>query len=205
MSSSAVMAAFDAVGARAHVDASQKRVVVVTSAIRKEGTSTVALGTALSFAAFDSTASVLLIDANWLNPSLSERSGRGTARGLAEWLRDDYALDRAIVATERRGLSFLPAGQAADEPPPLGRLRALLDEVRKEFAKVVIDLPAVMVAPSLVVPWADIVDQTYLVVRRGATPVALIKRAMTEIAAQRAPQLILNRSHHEAGTWIQAG
>lgn len=205
MSSAAVMAAFDAVGARAHVDASLKRAVAVTSAIRREGTSTVALGTALSFAAFDSAASVLLIDANWLNPSLSERSGRGDARGLADWLRDDYALDRAIVATERRGLSFLPAGQATDEAPPLGRLRALLDEARREFAKIVIDLPAVMVAPSLVVPWADLVDQTYLIVRRGATPVALIKRAMTEIATQRPPQLILNRSHDEAGVWTHAG
>ena len=205
MPSAAVMAAFDTVGARAHVDAASKRTIAVTSTIRKEGTSTVALGTALSFAAFDASASVLLIDANWLSPSLTERSGRGSARGLAEWLRDDYLLDRAIIETERHGLSFLPAGQAAGEPPPLGRLRALLDFARKEFAKIVIDLPPAMVAPALVVPWADIVDQTYLVVRRNATPVALIRKAMAEIGTQRPPQLILNRSHDDAVSWSQAG
>lgn len=205
MTSAAVMAVFDTVGARAHVDASGPKVIAVTSAIRKEGTSTVALGTALSFAAFDSSASVLLIDANWLHASLTADAGFSVSRGLAECLRDGYALDRAVVTTSRHGLSFLPAGQSSDEAPPLGGLAALLKTARRDFAKIVVDLPPVMVAPSLVVPWADIADQTYLVVRRNATPVSVIRRAMSDIATARPPQLILNRSRDDGDKWVRAG
>ena len=204
MSSAAVMAVFEPVGARAHADAAAPRTLAVTSSIRREGTSSIALGTALSVAAFDSTSTVLLIDANWLHPSLTEQAGLSVARGLAECLRDGYALERAIVKTARRGLSVLPAGQSGDEAPPLGGLAALLGNARHDYTKIIVDLPPVMVAPSLVVPWADVADQTYLVVRRGATPVTVIRKAMAEIGKER-PQLILNRSRDHNDSWVRAG
>jgi len=204
MNSAAVMAVFEAVSARAHVDAAAPRTVAMTSAIRREGTSSIAVGTALSLAAFDAASKVLLVDANWIHPSLTEQAGLSVARGLAECLRDGYALERAIVPTARRGLSFLPAGQSGDEAPPLGGLAALLANARHDFVKIVIDLPPVMVAPSLVVPWADVADQTYLVVRRGATPVNVIRKAMTEIGKER-PLLILNRSRERSDFWTRAG
>jgi len=204
MSAAAVMAVFETVGARTHLDANAPRTIAVTSSIRKEGTSSVALGTALSLAAFDASSTVLLVDANWIHPALTEQAGLSVARGLAECLRDGYALERAIVHTARRGLSFLPAGQSGDEAPPLGGLAALLGSARHDFGKIVIDLPPVMVAPSLVVPWADVADQTYLVVRRGATPVSVIRKAMAEIGKER-PQLILNRSRDRSDSWARVG
>lgn len=197
----AVMAVFDTMGARAHVDPSLRRTLAVTSAIRREGVSTVALGTALSFAAFDSTASVLLIDANWIHASITEAAGRTTARGLADCLRDGHPLDRAVHATQRRGLYLLPAGESADETPPLGRLAAILETARRDFARIVVDLPPLMVVPSLVTPWADLADQTYLVVRRGATPVTLIRKAIAQLSSDRPPQIILNRSHERTDSW----
>jgi Mrp family chromosome partitioning ATPase len=199
--STAITALFDGVAARVHASATPMRTLAVTSTLRAEGTTTVALGMALSLAAFDSTTAVLLIDANWLHPSLTKQAGRSDAIGLAECLRDGISLDRAVVRTARRGLSFLPAGQAGAEPPPLGRLASVLEEAERGFAKVVIDLSPVMVAPSLVVPWANSVDQSYLVLRRAVTPVALIRRAMAEVGAERPPQLILNRTSGRAGDW----
>ena len=199
--STAITALFDGVAARVYASTSPLRTLAVTSTLHKEGTTTVALGMALSLAAFDSTTAVLLIDANWLHPSLTEDADRSAAPGLAECLRDGVALERAIVRTARRGLSFLPAGQPGAEPPPLGRLSAVLAEAERTYAKVVIDLSPVMVAPSLVVPWANSVDQSYLVLRRAVTPVALIRRAMAEVGAERPPQLILNRTRDRAGDW----
>jgi len=205
MTPSGFMAVFDTVGARAQTDASPVRSIAITSSIKKEGTSTVALGTALSFAGFDSSASVLLVDANWLHPSLTDRAGLKAARGVADCLRDGYSGARAVVGTARRGLSLLPAGQFAEEAPPLGGLAALLAELRRDFAKIVVDLPPILVAPSLVVPWVDATERTYLVVRRGATPVALIKKAMAELPSGRPPQLILNRSRDREDAWERAG
>jgi Mrp family chromosome partitioning ATPase len=201
MESTAITALFDGVAARVHASVTPMRTLAVTSTLRAEGTTTVALGMALSLAAYDSTTAVLLIDANWLHPSLTKQAGRSDAIGLAEVLRDGISLDRAVVRTARRGLSFLPAGQAGTESPPLGRLASVLEEAHQAFARVVIDLSPVMIAPSLVVPWANSVDQTYLVLRRAATPVALIRRAMAEVGAERAPQLILNRTRDRAGDW----
>ena len=200
MNPAALMGVFDTI-ARAYVDPSRRRTLAVTSSIRKEGVSSVALGTALSFAAFDATSSVLLIDANLLHPSLSERAGHGGAAGLADLFREGHTLDRVVQSTQRRGLYLLPAGTTGEEAPPLGRLPAILESARRDFAKVVIDLPPVIVAPPLVAPWVDLADQTYLVVRRGATPVALIRKAVAEISAKQPPQLILNRSRERSDAW----
>jgi Mrp family chromosome partitioning ATPase len=199
--STAVTAIFDGVAARVNVTGSPLRTLAVTSTLHREGTTTVALGIALSLAAFDSSTEVLLIDANWLHPSLSEDAGRSAVPGLVECLRDGLPVSRGVMRTARRCLSFLPAGQSGTEPPPLGRLVAVLEEARKSFAKIVIDLSPVMVAPSLVVPWANAVDQSYLVLRRAVTPVALIRRAMAQVGAERPPQLILNRTRDRAGDW----
>ena len=69
---------------------------------------------------------------------------------------------------------------------------------------IVIDLPPVMVAPSLVVPWADVVEQTYLVVRRDVTPVALIRKAMVEVFNERPAHIVLNRSRDRVDSWVRA-
>jgi len=179
---------------------SPARTVMVTSPDAGDGKTALATNLAISLAQLG-LGDVLLIDANWLHPSLTKQAGRSDAIGLAEVLRDGISLDRAVVRTARRGLSFLPAGQAGTESPPLGRLASVLEEAHQAFARVVIDLSPVMIAPSLVVPWANSVDQTYLVLRRAATPVALIRRAMAEVGAERAPQLILNRTRDRAGDW----
>jgi Mrp family chromosome partitioning ATPase len=198
---SSITAIFDGIAARVHASASPMRTLAVSSTLHKEGTTTIALGMALSLAAFDSSTDVLLVDANWLHPTLSEHSGRSAAAGLAECLRDGLALERGIVRTARRTLSFLPAGQSGTEPPPLGRLATVLEEAQRRYQRIVIDLSPVMVAPSLVVPWANAVDQSYLVMRRAVTPVALIRRAMAEVGGERPPLLILNRSRERAADW----
>ncbi|TMQ09598.1 MAG: CpsD/CapB family tyrosine-protein kinase [Deltaproteobacteria bacterium] len=62
-----------------------------------------------------------------------------------------------------------------------------------------IDLPPVLVAPSLVVPWAAAVDQSYVILRRGVTPVGLVRRALAELRGGRPPQLILNQTADRSG------
>ena len=89
--------------------------------------------------------------------------------------------------------------------PPFGRLAAILEQCHQRFGRIVVDLPPALIAPALVVPWASAVDQSYLVLRRAVTPVALIRRALSEIGATRRPQLILNRSHDGASEFSALG
>ena len=193
---SPISAIFDGVAARMHTSSVPLRSLAVTSTLHGEGSTTVALGLALSLAGYDSSA-VLLVDANWLRPSLSTEGRRPDASGLAEYLRGELALPDAIVPAARKGLWLLPAGRFGEELPPLGRLATLVGDVGRQFGKMVVDLPPVLVAPALVVPWANAVDQTYLVMRHGTTPVGLIRRAVAELGPAHVPQLILNRSRLE--------
>jgi len=109
-------------------------------------------------------------------------------------LRREIALAEAVGESARGGLQFMPAGSFGAEPPPFGRLAALLEQAGQRFGKVVVDLPPVLVAPSLVVPWCAVVDHSYLVLRRAVTPVGLVRRALNELRGGRTPQLILNRT-----------
>ena len=194
----AMTAIFDGVAARVYASPRHVRSLAITSTLHGEGSTTVALGLALSLAAYDTTA-VLLVDANWIRPTLTQHAGRGGEPGLANCLRGEKTLAQTIVPTARRGLSFLPTGDFGEEIPPFGHLAATVEQAHQRFGKIVIDLPPVLVAPALVVPWAGAVDQSYFVLRRAVTPVNLIRRALGEVATTRPPQLILNRSRDGAG------
>ncbi|HTD64828.1 MAG TPA: CpsD/CapB family tyrosine-protein kinase [Verrucomicrobiae bacterium] len=194
----AANATFDGIAARVSAGGKALRSLGITSTLHGEGATTVALGFALSLANYDANA-VLLIDANWTRPSLTEVSGRENQPGLAECLRGEATLQQAVGVTARRGLRFLPAGDFGTESPPFGRLSGLIEQAVERFGKVVIDLPPVLVAPSLVVPWAAAVDQSYVILRRGVTPVGLVRRALAELRGGRPPQLILNQTADRSG------
>lgn len=197
---SATTAIFDGVAARVWAATAKPRTLAITSTLHGEGSTTVALGLALSLAAYDAS-TILLIDGNWLRPILTEHAGKCGDPGLAECLRGELVLRNVVVPTGRRGLSFLPAGEFGAEVPPFGRLAAILGQASRGFGKVLVDLPPVLVAPALVVPWVNTVDQSYFVVRRAVTPIRMIRRALAELRSARPPQLILNRSPAQQGAF----
>lgn len=201
---SAVGAIFDSVAARVYTSHARVRSLAITSTLHGEGSTTVALGLAVSLASYE-TSAVLLVDANWIRPTLTAHAGLEGEPGLAECLRGDKTVTQVITPCLRRGLSFLPAGEFGDEPPPFGRLAALLDQCHQRFGRIIVDLPPALVAPALVVPWASAVDQPYLVLRRAVTPIALIRKALNEVGTTNRPQLILNRSHDGASDFGALG
>jgi Mrp family chromosome partitioning ATPase len=166
------------------------RTIGFTSSVFGEGTSTIALGTALSLASLGPTP-VLLVDANWLQPSLTADAGAASERGLAEVLRGDAELSDVVVPTGRPRLTFLAAGGTSEERPPLGALPSLLDRALSCFGSIVVDLPPALVGGSMVLPWAASLQQLFIVVRAGLTPLALARRAVDEISVER-PQVVLN-------------
>jgi Mrp family chromosome partitioning ATPase len=179
---------FDGLAAR--VRFADLRTIGFTSSVFGEGTSTIALGTALSLASLG-PAPVLLVDANWLQPSLTSDAGASSGRGLAEVLRGDVELSEVVVPTGRSRLAFLAAGDTTEGKPPLGALPSLLDRALSCFGSIVVDLPPALVGESMVLPWAASLQQLFVVVRSGMTPLALARRAVEEIAVER-PQVVLN-------------
>jgi Mrp family chromosome partitioning ATPase len=166
------------------------RTIGFTGAVFGEGASTLALGTSLSLAALEA-GPVLLVDANWLGPTLTDEAGGRSRVGLADVLRGDASLADALLQTGRGGLAFLPAGVLNGESP-VSAIPSFLDEALTHFSAIVTDLPPAIAGEPVVVPWAASLQQLFVVVRNGVTPLALVRRAVAQVALEK-PQVVLNR------------
>ena len=176
----------------ARVRSAELRSIGFAGAVSGEGATTLALGTAVSLAAMDSR-TVLLVDANWIRPSLTADARAASRRGLAEVLRRQALPGGLVVPTDQPRLSFLPAGAKDGTPPELdAALREFLGGALSRFDTVVVDLPAALSGDSAITAWAAALQQFFVVARSGVTPLAALRRAIAEIAADD-PQIVLNR------------
>lgn len=187
---------FDGLASR--VDALGFRSVAFTSALLGEGVSTIALGTALSLAELRQEP-VLLVDANWLQPSLSADARHESSPGLADHLAAKSELAAAIVRPPSAKLSFLPIGDRSAARPTLRGLAAFLAVEAAAFRTVVIDLPPVLAGESFVLPWAALVDQLFVVLREAATPLPLVRQALGRIGLSTSTRIVLNRANASYG------
>lgn len=180
---------FDGLASR--IDAAGLRTVGFTSALLGEGVSTVALGTALSLARLRSDA-VLLIDANWIQPSLTADAKLASAPGLADRLAHAADMDQVIRSFPRSRLALLPVGNRESARPTLRGLSTLLTSDVASYPSVIVDLPPLLAGEPFVLPWAALLDQLFLVLREAATPLALARQALEKLGPG-TPQIVLNR------------
>jgi Mrp family chromosome partitioning ATPase len=109
-------------------------------------------------------------------------------------LAGEVALDAALIAVPEWRLTVLTAGSQFDNSTELlgsTEMRRLLDAVRTQFDRVVIDTPpAAPLADVGVV--APLVDGVIVVVRAGRTPKPAIERTLAGIDPERLLGLVLN-------------
>ena len=122
---------------------------------------------------------------------------------LADVLRGDAELGKVLVPTDRPGLSFLAAGGVDGRRPPLEDLSSFLTDALSEFSAVVADLPPALAGESVVLAWGAALEQIFVVVRNGVTPLALVRRAIEEVALEQ-PQIVLNRATAATGSGTAA-
>jgi Mrp family chromosome partitioning ATPase len=182
---------FDGLAIR--IDAMDVRCVGFTSALLGEGVSTIALGTALSLAALRQD-TVLLVDANWIDRSLTCDAGLQSAPGLADYLGRKGALSELIQNDPGSGIAFLPAGDGSSARPTLRTVSSFLATDVASFQTVVVDLPPVLAGELFVLPWATMLDQLFVVLRESATPLPVVREALKKIALVAQPRIVLNRT-----------
>jgi len=144
--------------------------VLVTSAGRGEGKSTVAVLLARSFARCNRD--VLLVDADIRTRGISRQFGLERHAGLIELLTAESDESEVIVPGDERGLSILPAGMHGGSLDPEilsnGRLDAMMERWRRRFKLVILDSPPVLsVADGRIL--SRHADGTVLVVREDMT------------------------------------
>ncbi len=127
-----------------HADA-PPRVVVLTSALPREGktTMTISLGRVAAL----SGVRTVVVDADLRHPSVAKALGLEPTAGLLEVLAGRASLDDVLVLDEATGMYVLPVVSSAANPsdlPGAASMRALLEELKKEFALVLVDSAPVL-------------------------------------------------------------
>lgn len=149
------------------------QVILVTSALPREGKTTAAANLAVTLAQLGDR--TLLIDADLRKPGIGRllNLGSGKYAGLSSYLAGASSLDLVTVPHPAiPNLAAIPTGPLPPNPADLlssHRLADAIAELRTKFKFIVIDSPPIMAATDAVVLSVQ-TDGVLLVVRSGETP-----------------------------------
>jgi len=169
--------------------------VIVTSAIPRDGKSTMAINTAAALVD-QGRQRVLLIEADLHCPSLGRTLGLESVPGTAECLEFGHDPFSHIRRVDPLGFYFLQAGSSAAHPTDLIQSEAfpkLVERVCEQFDWVIIDTPPICPVPDTLSMWKH-VDGVLVVVRSGATPRERADQAINLAGPERVAAIIFNGS-----------
>ena len=168
------------------------QVILVTSALPREGKTTAAANLAVTLAQLgDKT---VLVDGDLRKPGVGRLLNLGTAKypGLSSYLAGVSTLDVVTVPHPViANLAAIPTGPLPPNPADLlssHRLVEAIAELRKTYKFVVIDSPPIMAATDAVILSVQ-TDGVLLVVRSGQTPKEAFTRARELLVSVKAPML----------------
>ena len=123
--------------------------------------------------------SVCLVNADLRSPSLAPFFGVTNRQGLAEALSQQVSIRDFTQKLHPDNLWLLSCGSFTTDSPSLlssDRLKALLAQLRKEFAYVLINVPAVIL-DGAASQWGPLVDGVILVVEANLTRREVARKA----------------------------
>ncbi len=154
------------------------KVILITSALPEEGKTTTSINSAIVLA--QKGTRVLLIDADLRRPSIHKALGMAPKFGLSNVLTGSSTLQDAIVpSTVLPDLFILPAGTPPPNPAELlasNNMKAVLDQLRKQYDHIVIDTPPTLSVTDAVV-MSTSADAVVLVIRSGHTTKPALRHA----------------------------
>jgi succinoglycan biosynthesis transport protein ExoP len=173
------------------------RIIGFTSVLPNEGASTVAAAVVQSLA--KTGRSVILVDWDLRHPELTRALAPHAKVGLQEVMLGHANLEQAILSDAQTGFAFLPGviTRLAARPEQLlesEALAAVLRELRKRYAYVIVDLPPMF--PMLDVSMTDRLIESYvIVVQWGASKIDTVSHALARCQAvhNRMLGLVLNK------------
>jgi len=162
------------------------QVVLVTSALPREGKTTAAVNLAVTLAQLGDR--TLLMDSDMRKPGVRRALNLNIAKdaGLSSYLAGVCSLDDVSVPHPAiSNLTALTTGPVPPSPADLlssHRMREGIAELRRRYKFIVIDSPPIMAATDAVILSA-LTDGVLLVVRSGETPKEAFTRARDLLAA----------------------
>jgi capsular exopolysaccharide synthesis family protein len=156
------------------------QVIGITSALPNEGKTTIAASLAHLIA--QCGRSVVVVDCDLRNPSLSTKLAKGAAAGVVEVVSGARSIEETIWRDPVTNLSLLPAagkGRTSHTSEILSdpSMCSLFDKLRSRFDYVIVDLPPL--APLIDVrSTTAFVDGYVLIVEWGITKIEVIQHAL---------------------------
>jgi polysaccharide biosynthesis transport protein len=156
------------------------KVIGLTSATPNEGKSTVAL--ALGQLIARNGASVVVVDCDLRNPSLTRSVAPSAASGIAELAFGGTSLEDVIWKDPSTQMAFVPAIPHAGPPDPpsilsSAELKQVFDELQKQYEFVVVDLSPLGGVID-VCATTELIDAYVLVIEWGHTTVDAVQHTL---------------------------
>jgi polysaccharide biosynthesis transport protein len=156
------------------------KVIGLTSATQNEGKSTVAL--ALGQLIARNGASVIVVDCDLRNPSLTRSVAPNAASGVIELAHGRTSLEDVIWKDQSTQMAFVPAipNTGPPDPPSIlssAELRRVFDELRKQYEFVVVDLSP-LAGVIDVCATTELIDAYVLVIEWGRTTVDVVQHTL---------------------------
>jgi capsular exopolysaccharide synthesis family protein len=167
--------------------------VLVTSAERGDGRTTVAVNLACALARARNKA--LVVDCDLRRPSVGRMLGL-EGGGYVETLERENPGDGALVRVLPYGFDVLPAREHVDESTGVLALPAfhrLLDALDETYDFIIFDAPPLGTAADIRL-LSRLADTTLLVVRSGATSAARMSRAINPLTEEMVFGVVINRA-----------
>jgi protein-tyrosine kinase len=178
------------------------KVVTITSALPQDGKTLTAVNLALTLSESYSRR-VLIIDADLRRPAVHKVLGIRNNAGLNEVLYGE--VQELPLVTVSSTLSVLTSGGSRSTPLAglaSERMGTLLDECASRFDWVLIDVPPVgLLADAQIL--GRLTGAVILVIRAGATPHAVVERAISQIGRDSIIGTVLN-AVEDSGTSMNA-
>jgi len=162
------------------------QVILVTSALPREGKTTAAVNLAVTLAQLGDR--TLLMDSDLRKPGIRRALNMtiGKEIGLSSYLAGVSTLDEVVIPHPTiNNLEALTTGPIPPSPADLlssHRMREAIVELRRRFKFIVIDSPPIMAATDAVI-LSSLTDGVLLVVRSGETPKEAFTRTRDLLAA----------------------
>ncbi len=178
-------------------------IIMVTSSLPNEGKTYVSLSLAMSIA-LEMDKTVLLVDCDVINPSLSRLLDVNENVGLTNYLNDtNVMLGDIILNTSISRLRLLPSGSQyarSNELLTSSRMIDLVNELSERYTDrvVLFDSPPLLLANQAVVI-SQLVGQIIVVVEAEKTPQNVVVEAVGTLSEEKVIGIVLNKARKPSG------
>jgi capsular exopolysaccharide synthesis family protein len=182
------------------------RSILITSPATGDGKSLTAANLALTMAQ-EFQQRVLLVDSDLRRPTVHRLFGLQQSPGLVDILMGGSTLEESLISIPEHHLTILPSGPVPTHPAELlgsSAMRRLLDTVRTQFDRVLLDMPPVAPLADVSIV-ASMIDGVLMIVRAGATTKPAIERALSGLDASKVLGIVLNEAGADGAGYAYEG